>query len=443
MDASHFRAAVRRVWWLPLLGLLVGGAAAVGVTALQAESYESRTTLRVVSTDEELPQPQAVQVAEQRVPSYIRSLEDTDLAERVITDLGLDESPAALQARIDARPVADTALIDVTVSGSDAVEVQQIAGSVGEQFPELIAELEGGADASFEVTVAEEPDRPTTPVSPDPIRNLAVGLLMGLLVGLALAYARAVRERSVVVDDDVSGALGAPVLGRIPARRKTEPALLARGATGGSAEAFRHLRNNLQWLDNDRAPRVLVLASAVHDDAVPELAVNLGLALADVGNRVAVVVADLRAQWDLDTVLSPDDTGLSDVLAGRAQLDTVLRRYEDRDLWVLPPGTPPPDPGDVIASRPIRDLIDKLRGDFDHVLIVVPPALEFSDATGVAGHTDGVLLVVRHDRTRPAEVREAGRVLSLGHARVLGAVVAGAPRRARERAPRRPATAQS
>jgi Mrp family chromosome partitioning ATPase len=87
--------------------------------------------------------------------------------------------------------------------------------------------------------------------------------------------------------------------------------------------------------------------------------------------------------------------------------------------------------------------VDKLRGDFDHVLIVVPPALAFSDATGLAGHTDGVLLVVRHDRTRPDDVREAGRVLSLGRARVLGAVVAGAPRRARERAPRQDAAAKS
>jgi receptor protein-tyrosine kinase len=431
------------VWWLPLLGLLVGAAAAVGVTALQTESYESTTTLRIVATDEDLSQPQAAQGAQQRVPSYIRLLQGSDLAERVATDLGLVESPAQLQERIDARAVADTALIDVRVSGPDAAEVQQIAESVGNQFPELVAGLGGGADAPFEVTVTEPPNRPTTPASPDPMRNLAVGLLAGLLVGLGLAYARAASERSVIVDDHVSGPLGAPVLGRIPARHKDEPALLERGATGSSAEAFRQIRNNLQWLDGDRTPRVLVLASAVPDDDVPALAVNLGLALADVGNRVALVVADLRSQWDVDTVMSPEDTGLSDVLAGRAQLDTVLRRYEDRDLWVLPPGTPPPDPGDVVASRPIRDLVDKLRGDFDQVLIVVPPALEFSDATGLAGHTDGVLLVVRHGRTRPDEVRQAGHVLSLGGARVLGAVVAGAPHREKERAPRRVATAKS
>lgn len=444
MDASHFRAAVRRVWWLPLLGLLVGGAVAAGVTVLQTESYESTATLRVVSTDEELPPQQAAQAAQQRVPSYIRLLEGAALARRVIADLELDSSPAELQERIDARAVADTALIDVTASGSDPGDVQQIAESVGNQFPELLADTEGaGAEAPFEVSVVEEPGLPTTPVSPDPTRNLVIGLLAGLLVGLGLAYARATSRQSVVVDDDVSGALGAPVLGRIPARRNGEPVLLARGATGSSAEAFRQVRNNLQWLEKATTPRVLVLASPVSRDESPELAVNLGLAIADVGNRVALVVADLRSEWNVDSVMSPDDTGLSDVLAGRAQLDTVLRRYGDRDLWVLAPGTPPQDPGDVIASRPIRELVDKLRSDFDHVLVVVPPVLEFSDATGLAGHTDGVLLVVQHDRTRRDEIEEAGRVLSLGRARVLGAVVVGAARRAKERAPRKRTRAES
>lgn len=435
MDVSQLRAAVRRTWWLPLVGLLVGGVVALLVTSVQRNVYESTTTFLVEGAREDVSPLQAVQLAERRAPSYVRLIESPDFAERVVEALELDVSPTELRQSIDASTTDDTVLIDVTVTDASPARAQLIAQSVGEQLPPFLAELEGRGEvgASLQVTVTERPDRADSPTSPDPLRNVAVGLVAGLLVGLALAFTRAVAERPVTTDNDVVEALGAPVLAHIPPRRGEGSTLLARGATGRTAEAFRRLRNNLLRSSPGDAPKVVMVTGAVPDDGTPDVVVNLGLTLADTGDRVVLVVADLRSPWLVDPLASPGDQGLTDVLAGRAEVQEVLRRYEDRNLWVLPPGPLPADPGDVIASRPVREFVDKLRSDFDHVLVLVPDVLSVSDATGLAGHVDGVLLVLGRDRTRAEDVRQAGKVLALSRANLLGAVLTGLPHTAANR----------
>lgn len=435
MNASQVTAALRTLWWLPLVGLVVGGAAAAGVTALQTPLYESSTTF-IVSGSLTAGQPlQATQLAEQRVPSYIRILEGADLAQRVVEDLDLDASSAEVRRSISATAPNNTVLIDVTVTGLSPDGAQRIAESLGVVFPKVVTELEGGTDETagggdqvgpvIGVAVTERPDRPTSPVSPDPVRNVALGLAAGLLVGLGLMFSRAALGRTLTAGEEVREVLGAPVLARVPGNAAAATRPLERGATDQAAEAFRRLRNNLHWLDDDEACRTLMLTSALPGEGVPAVSANLALALADVGHRVVLVCADLRNGEVSDLLGMAGDAGMTDVLTGRKQVGAVLQEYGDRGLWVVPSGPGSADPGDLIASRRTRDLVDKLRGDFDFVLVAVSPLLSVADASAVAGHTDGVLLVVAHGRARPEQERQAGEVLDLARARLLGVVMTG------------------
>ena len=442
MNWSQVRAALRALWWVPVVGLVVGGGTAAGVTALQTPQYESSTTF-LVSGSVDGGQPlQAAALAEQRLPGYVRLLESTDFAGRVVEDLGLDVPPGDLRRSIDATAPDDTLLIDVTVTDSSPERAQRIAESVGDQFPALVAELEtpvagrggdrGATEPSVEVAVTQRAGLPTGPISPDPARNVGLGLLTGLLVGLGLTFTRAALDRTVTAED-VTELLGAPVLGRIPRLRPGEAPVLESGATGPAAEAFRRLRNNLQWLDSDRPTRAVLVADAAAEGDAAATAADLALALVDAGHRVALVCADLRDPGLAEMLGLARKAGLAEVLSGRAQLSRALRRHGQRDLWVLPPGAAPSEPGDLIASRATRDLLDKLRGDFDYLLVHVPPLLPVADASALAGHVDGVLLTVAQGRTRPEELREVAEVLGLARARLLGVVLTGVPSPAGER----------
>jgi capsular exopolysaccharide synthesis family protein len=354
----------------------------------------------------------------------------------VVEDLDLDASAAEVRRSISATAPNDTVLIDVTVTDASPDRAQKVAASLGVVFPQLVAELEGGtgetaggdrAEPAIGVAVTERPDRPTSPVAPDPARNIALGVAAGLLVGFGVMFTRAALDRTLTTGEDVREVLGAPVLARVPVDAPAATRPLERGATDQSAEAFRRLRNNLHWLDDDETCRTLVLTSALPGEGVPVVSANLALALADAGHRVVLVCADLRDGEVSELLGMAGDPGLTDVLTGRKQVGAVLQEYGGRGLWVVPSGPGSPDPGDLIASRRTRDLVDKLRGDFDFVLVAVSPLLSVADASAVARHTDGVLLVVAHGRARPEQERQAGEVLDLARARLLGVVMTGSP----------------
>src|SRR5687767_5113428 len=115
MDSRGVWAALRGAWWLPVLGALVGGAAALLASLLQTPVYTASTQLFVSTTDSATTSDvfQGSQFSEQRVASYAQLLAGEQLARRVIDDLDLKLSPAALSEEVTATPVPDTVLLDV------------------------------------------------------------------------------------------------------------------------------------------------------------------------------------------------------------------------------------------------------------------------------------------------------------------------------------------
>jgi capsular exopolysaccharide synthesis family protein len=434
MAPQQLIAALRANWWLPLVGLLVGGGAALAVSLAQTPMYSSSTQFFVTAT-ESGPAGQALPGNPQRAVAYAQLITGDAVAGRVIDGLGLDMSTQDLQAEIEATPVEDTALVEVTVTDSSAQRAKDIADAVGTEFSSFVAELEAPRDggvAPVKLSVTDSPDLASAPTSPDTVRNVAMGLVLGLLVGAVLAVARARPDRRVQDGDQAADLAGAPALGYVVrdaglAKRH----VIDRTGRGPAAESYRQLRNNLQWLDADDPPTVIMVTSAVPSEGTTTTVVNLALVLADAGRKVAVVDADLRTSKVADYLGMTGGTGLSSVLSGTAELSGVVQRYDDREIWVIAAGPTPANPGELLATGEMRSLIDKLRGDYDYVLVDAPPVLSVADASGVAVYMDGVLLVVRHGSTQTGELREAAAVLERVRAKTLGVVLNIVPAKAR------------
>jgi capsular exopolysaccharide synthesis family protein len=412
----------------------VGGGAALAVSLSQTPLYSSSTQFFVTAT-EPAPSGQALPGNPQRAVAYAELIRGDAVAGRVIDRLGLDMSTHQLQAEIEATPVQDTALVDVTVTDSSAQRARDIADAVGTEFSAYVASLEAPADggvAPVKLSVTDRPDLASAPTSPDTVRNVATGLVLGLLVGAALAVASARPDRRVQDGEQAADLAGAPALGYVIrdaglAKRH----VIERTGTGPAAESYRQLRNNLQWLDADDPPSVIMVTSAVRSEGKTTTVVNLALVLADAGRKVAVVDADLRTSKITDYLGLTGGAGLSNVLSGTADLSEVVQRYGDREIWVIAAGPTPANPGELLASGEMRSLVDKLRGAYDYVLVDSPPVLSVADASGMAVYIDGVLLVVRQGRTRTGELREAAAVLERVRAKILGVVLNIVPAKAR------------
>jgi receptor protein-tyrosine kinase len=373
---------------------------------------------------------QGNQLAQQRVASYAGLLTGENLAGRVIDRLDLDLSPEDLAGTIDATARTGTVLIDVTVTDASPSRARQIADALGVEFPRLVADLETAGDRgdpSVDVALTDAPGPAVEPFPSMAVRVAMLGAVLGLLAGAALALARTLLDRSVSRPEDAERLGGAPVIGvvfrddALGARRPDAP-----GETG-AAEQYRQLRTNLQFLNVDAPPRVVMVSSAVPAEGKTTTVMNLAIALADAGRRVTIVEADLRRPRVTGLLRLVSGVGLTNVLAGTADVEEVLQTYGDRDLHVLAAGPTPPNPSELLGSRQMGLLLEKLRSENDHVLVDAAPLLPVADSWGLAAHTDGVLLAVRHGVTRKEQFAEAAAAVRRVGSTTLGVVLTMVP----------------
>lgn len=427
--------ALRAGWWLLLLGIVVGGGAGAGLSFAQTPLYTSSTQLFVSTTD--LNNTSAVyqgsQFSEQRAASYAELIGGEDLAQRVISQLHLTMSSTDLQQEITATAVPNTVLIDVDVTDPSPQRAQQIAKAIGTEFTDLAQTLEtpqSGGPTPVKVTVTDQPNLPTTPSSPQTTRNVALGAVLGLLAGSALAIGRVAMDRSVKDPQEAADLVGVPLVGTILRDDALEKKhTIERQDTNRTAEDYRQLRANLQFLNVDEPPKVIMISSAVPGEGKTTLVINLALALTDAGQRVTIVEADLRRPKVTRYLGMVSGVGLTNILAGNAELHEVTQQYQER-LSVIAAGPHPPNPGELLASSHMASLLDKLRGENDFVLVDAPPLLPVADSTGLAPAMDGVLLSVRYGSTRKDQVHQAALTLERVAARTLGVVLNIVPPRA-------------
>ena len=212
---------------------------------------------------------------------------------------------------------------------------------------------------------------------------------------------------------------------QIPIER--EEIALARHPRGQIAEQFRALRNSIQALNPDGAPRTVVMTSAVHGEGKSVATLNLALALTEVpAIRVLVIDADMHRP-SLEQYLGlPRRQGLTELLRGTCPIDRALRQTSANNVWILGSGELPQNPSELLGSERMKTLIAQFKQRFSYILIDTPEALTISDASLLAARADGVLLVVRLGSTPRHLVEQAHNLLEALGGNVLGTCLTGA-----------------
>jgi len=437
VDLRDYARTLRKRWQLVALCTLLAVAAAAVATLAATNVYQAKTQLfvSVQSGQNDLSQLyQGNSFSQQRVKSYADIVDSPRVTEPVVRELRLALTPDQLAGRIQAEAPLDTVLINMDVTDPSPARAGQIANAVARQFVEVVKDLEtpqGRTSSPVEVSVVRPADVPTAPVSPRPKINLALGLLVGLALGVGTAVLRETLDMSVKSLDDVQDITGASPLGVVVedpdavGRRLLVPG----ESQGPGAEAFRQIRTNLQYVDVDRPPRVVVVTSALPDEGKSTTSVNLASTLAQAGTRVVLVEADLRRPSVAHYLGIEGAVGLTDVLAGHCDLDIALQLW-GRDLFsVLPSGPLPPNPSEVLDSQHMHELLKVLGDRFEVVVVDSPPLLPVTDAAVLARASDGAILVVRHGRTTREQLARARATLQAVDARLLGTVLNRVPRK--------------
>lgn len=262
---------------------------------------------------------------------------------------------------------------------------------------------------------------------------LVLGAVLGLILGIGSSLFLEYLDRTIRTRSEAEGLLGLPVLGTIPSltRRSpipitvgpdhAQPRVVVRDPFDRAGEAFRNLRLNLTFVRiNEQPVRSILVTSPGPEEGKSTTSLNLATTLAQYGERVLLIDADLRRPV-LHRVLERDrEPGLTNLLIGNAGPEDVIQRDAIPNLDLIAAGPCPPNPAELVGSLTMGEMLGKLENDYDRVIIDSPPVLAVTDAAGTAAYVDGVLLVVRSGRTEDRAAERATEQLNRLGVRVLG-----------------------
>ena len=437
MDLIDLVRILRRNLTVIIAGLLVGLSCGALVAMLTPQRFEASTDLMISVSARDGATPvelaQGTSYAQQVIETYRTIITSSLVLQPVIDDLGLETTVPVLADRVTASVGIRSTIISIAVSHPNPGQAARIANAIADSFSTIVTgTLENtAADSAYGIRVISlQPAQvPLAPSAPNLRMSLILGAVLGLGAGVGIAFLRTVLDTRIRTLSDLESTTTAPVLGGIAFDPKsaTRPLVVASDPQDPIAEAYRSLRTNVRFLFPRGEPGVFVVTSSGPGEGKTTTAANLAIAFAESGQRVALVDADMRLPRVAERFGIEGGIGLSDVLAGRVAVGDVVQRWGRGALFLLPAGTIPPNPAELLGSPAMSHLVESLTEAFDVVIIDSPPTLLVTDAAVVSRFATGTILVAAAGTTTKPRLADAVQRIEAADSRVLGTVVTMLP----------------
>jgi tyrosine-protein kinase len=504
---ADYIALLGRRKWLIAVPLILAPVAAYLLTSSQSPLYKSSAEVYVKRADiaaavAGVTDPTLQVDPDRFLKTQASVARDPKLAERVVDRAGVPGmTPGLLLGSSSVSARSDQDLLDVSVSNRNPGWAQRLANVYADEFTKYRTELDTArvddalqnvkdritslsargvsVNSPAYVTLLEnqtqletvgklladntqvlQPAAGATKLRPQPRRNVLLGLLFGAVIGIGIAFAGEALDRRVRSEREIEETLHLPLLGRLPkparALRRDARIVMLAAPRSAAAEPVRKLRTNIEFMNAEQDIRTIMVTSSVQQEGKSTTIANLAVALARAGRRVALVDLDLRRPFVSRFLGIQPQLGITDVAAGRIDLNDALhpvpvpvfgvspngktRRTPapvtaegsngHRDiagmLHVLTAGTPPADAGEFVGTDKVANVLQSLGSRFDLVLVDAPPLLAVGDAMVLSAHVDAICVVVRMNVVHRGMLQELSRLLDACPARKLGYVLTGA-----------------
>ena len=297
---------------------------------------------------------------------------------------------------------------------------RQIYDGLLQRFRQLNA---SAGVAASNISIVDKAEIPGVASSPRPLRNVALGLLLGLaLAGLAV-FLRDQLDDVVHVPEDIEDKLELPLLGVVPQADDGGPVAAMDDPKSPVAESYNSLRGALMYSSTAGLPKILVVTSAQAGEGKTTSSIAIAKGFARMNMHALLIDADLRRPAIHELTGVANKRGLTDILTGHAQLEDVVETSPTHAFEVLPAGPLPPSPTELLSSPRMAQLLELASERYDTIVIDSPPVLGLADAPILAAIGDGTVFIVEADRGRSGQLKSALRRLRAMHPVLLGAVL--------------------
>ena len=269
---------------------------------------------------------------------------------------------------------------------------------------------------------------PRKPSKPKKALNVLLGIVLGLFTGVGFALVSERMDNTYTSPEELEEHLGVPMLGIVPKSsqqddKKPENIVAVTDPISPMAESFRTIRSNILLARKDHTPRVMQVCSALHGEGKSTVSINLSCIMAAAGESVLLIDGDMRRPRLHKVFEVPNSRGLSSVITKKAELADVMKKTRIPNLTFIPSGPLYSNPGEMLGSTAMFNLVAGLREQFDRVLIDCPPYLGIADASLLTPLSDGVVLVVRSGSTIKDAVWKIKKNMDVIKAEILGVVL--------------------
>lgn len=345
--------------------------------------------------------------------TYIELIKTNDFMNKIIDEVNLDTTPKELMNSLQFIIKGNTPIIEIKYVSSDSQVAEDVISAIIENFEVSVKEviLNTYTKVVDSVEVSE--------LSQGRATKIILGGFIGLLIGFGIVFLLELLDDTVSKKGDLEKVLPIPILGQVPLVKDEN-----NKPTSSFIEAYRGIRTRLEYSSVDKKLKTLMITSAEPAAGKSSISLNLASVLSQGGKKVIIVDCDLRKPSIHMKLKLTNNKGLTDYLIGKIKLNEAIRKVNN-NLEVITSGNKATDPSNIIGSKAMEKFINELNEIYDYVIIDTPSIKNINDGLELANKCDGVIYVVKAEKTKKDDIIEGYRELEDINANIIGSILNG------------------
>lgn len=410
--------------------------------------YQASTEILVNKTDTE----QGYNLSDMNtnlkfISTYSVIIKSPRITDLVIDEYNLDLTTEELVNKISIDTVTDSQVMKITVKDTDYAEAARIANATAAIFQREIVKIM--KVDNVQILTTAKPIVNPKPVSPNAPLITMLAFVLGLALSIVLALLKDLVDDTVKTDEEIEQVSGYIVLGGITnielnkkemdnlikllvyervrisklvkSKRNIAKLITLTNPKSPVSEAFRTLRNNIQFASIDKPFKTIMFTSSTPKEGKSTIISNLAIVLTQIDKKVLLVDADLLKPSLHQMFYLENELGLANLLIDIDLMEAAIQQTNIPNLFVLPSGPIPANPTELLNSKKMAKIVQKLSTNYDYILFDAPPII--SDAQILSQSVEAVVFVISRGKTKQRTIKKAIGLLEKAKARVVGTVI--------------------
>ena len=354
------------------------------------------------------------------VSTYRQIIKSKLVLRQVINNLKLDYTMNEMYRKVNVEALEDTEIIKVSVFDEDPELSSKIANEVASVFESEVTKIYKLSN----VSIIDKAEVPKARSNNTLVRDLVLAIILGIVCGGGIIFIIFYFDDTIRSTDNTDTELGLPLIAKVFRDNNKIDLVVNDLPKSITSESIRTLRTNLQFASVDKELKTLLFTSTIPSEGKSFISANLAISFAETNKKVLLIDCDLRKGRQHDIFKISRRKGLSNLLADDIEdYYKYIYKTKIKNLCLIPRGVIPPNPSELLSSKKMKQLVEKLKSDFDIIILDGAPCNGLSDSLALSTIVDNVLLVSCINFTPKRDLLNTKKYLESVGANLSGVVI--------------------